>query len=109
MARHEGHKPHEKPKMEHMRKRKRGGEMPKDTDEVEKEEEKESKGHHIARKSGGHVPGKEPKHRPDRKHRAHGGATADANPMSSAGKMSSLPYEAKQAPSDSHGEGKDRD
>lgn len=88
-------------KMEHGRKR--GGKMPEafmKHDEAEKHEKKK-------RKAGGKVEGKKPMHRPDR--RARGGATSDENPLTAAGKMSSMPYEAKQAPADDHGKGPDRD
>jgi len=49
------------------------------------------------RKRGGKVPGAAAKMRPDR--RARGGATSDADPYTSAGKMSAMPYEKKQIPS----------
>lgn len=97
--------------------RKKGGEMPKTTDEEGREELKASetperkrggKMPHHARKRGGHVPGHAAMSRPDRKARASGGA-ADLHPMSSAGKMSTPSYERRTAPADDHGAGPDRD
>lgn len=76
---------------------------PETTDEQEVEFMKDSK----KRKRGGPVHGKGAVARPDR--RARGGATCDANPLSAAGKMSKMPYEAKQAAnSASEGAGPDR-
>ena len=69
-------------------------------------EPKAGKPAHMARKAGGHVKGKHAMHRPDR--RARGGATSDKDPFTTAGKMSSMPFEAKQAPkSDEGGKGAD--
>lgn len=59
------------------------------------------------RKHGGKVHGEKSKNRPDR--RARGGATSDANPMSSAGKMSKPEYETKDEPEDKHGRGNDKE
>ena len=114
--------------MAHHRKRggKVDGEMepkamkPENTDEQEEEFLKDSETperkhggkmpHHHARKHGGHVPGKHAAHRPDRKHRAAGGgATSNEHPFSSAGKMSVMPYEKKEAANRVEGTGPDRD
>lgn len=114
MARHEGKKD-EKPKMEHVRKRARGGSMPKDTDEQEHEEleasEKEERKHggeapkRHKRKSGGSVPGKSMGARPDRK----GGGTAEAHPFTAAGKMTRMPFERDQAANTTEAAGPDKD
>jgi hypothetical protein len=116
MARHEEHR------MEHHRPphmaRRRGGEVeeherPKDQDEEVKEEEKESEerahGGRVKakRRHGGKIEGKKPEHRPDR--RARGGATSDKDPLTSAGKMSSMPYERVGPKPDGGGKGMDRD
>ena len=59
------------------------------------------------RKKGGKVHGKAAASRPDR--RARGGATSDRDPLTSAGKMSKMPYEAKQAANTTQGAGADSD
>lgn len=59
------------------------------------------------RKKGGKVHGKAAAARPDR--RARGGATSDRDPLTSAGKMSKMPYEAKQAANTTQGAGADKD
>jgi hypothetical protein len=106
----EEHKEHEK-KAEH--KRARGGKLPealKEHDEEEEEEaehKKRARGGHIARKHGGHVEGKAPMHRPDK--RARGGATSDANPLTSAGNMSHPSFERTQEGPYEGGKGADRD
>ncbi len=112
-----GHTP---PHMKMHVTRKRGGSIEPpasqgklmNTDDQENEEEKEaSKNEHFRRggakhrKHGGHVGGKKSESRPDRK-RASGG---ESSPFSNAGKMSSMPYEAKQAANRTEGEGPDRD
>lgn len=112
---HEMKKEHHKGKMPH--KRAKGGIAggkefePEGEGENEGEEgmkmPKAGKPAHMARKAGGHVKGEKAMHRPDR--RARGGATSDADPTTIAGKMSKMPFEAKQAPSDSHGAGTDKD
>ena len=68
-----------------------------------KEEEKEKeearrRGGHIKRRRGGKVPGIGAMHRPDRPRRARGGALADANPYTTAGKMSRMDYEGGGPP-----------
>lgn len=104
--------------MRHHMMRARGGstnadEHPETTDEQEREFMKDSKtvgakrGGHVKRKHGGAVQGKHSEARPDR--RARGGATSDMNPESSAGKMSKMPYEAKEAANRTEGAGPDRD
>lgn len=125
MARHEGHHPeghkeHPRARGRVMKERKRGGgvgegEMEREKEEAEEgDEHKRARGghvpHHKARKSGGHVAGKKAAGRPDRR-RASGGATSDEHPMSSAGKMTTLPYEAHSdaVSHDMGGRGKDRD
>ena len=125
MALHEGM--HGKDHAEHMRrmeeerkKRARGGEIDgkeaEDQDEETAEEDKDAEEHgrarggsvpHRGKKAGGKVEGKHPKSRPDR--RARGGATADMNPETTAGKMSSLPFERIGPKPNGGGEGKDRD
>jgi hypothetical protein len=126
MAKHEGkdEKKHEEhPRKVHRgAKRARGGAAPEteakftesEMSDSEKPETERKRGgsvpHHHGRKSGGHVAGSAPKHRPDR--RARGGATSDQNPLSSAGNMSRLPYESAPQTSrggDEHGKGMDRD
>lgn len=77
----------------------RGGE--KEGDEMAERKH----GGRMKRRAGGHVPGKEPKHRVDR--RARGGATSDANPMTAAGKMSVPDYEHAMPGPNGGGEGKD--
>lgn len=57
-------------------------------------------------KVGAKVHGKAAAARPDR--RARGGATSDRDPLTSAGKMSKMPYEAKQAANSTEGSGADR-
>lgn len=103
MAHHETkaeeHREEEEKKREHRR---RGGAI----GHKEREKHDGHKGRHH-RKAGGHVPGAAAKHRPDR--RARGGATADANPMSSAGRMSTPEYEHDRQPTPEHGKGADRD
>lgn len=105
------HEKKEHEKKEH--KRARGGKMAGDSEFVEtmgkKEEgpEEEAEGKVHGRKRGGRVNGKMAMHRPDR--RARGGATSDQDPLTSAGKMSVMPYEAKQAKGGSEGMGPDRD
>lgn len=80
--------------------------MPMTTNEEAKKDMAErKKGGHIARKRGGQIPGQKGMNRPDR--RARGGATSD--PLTSAGKMTKLPYEAAQQPTDAHGKGPDWD
>ena len=102
MAREE--KKHEEKKKEHHR-RARGGMVGKDKSKplmFGKEEDMPK------RKHGGMVHGEKAMKRPDR--RARGGATSDADPYTSAGKMSKPDYENKQAPeTDSGGKGADRD
>jgi hypothetical protein len=74
------------------------------------EEHKRARGGHIphrGKKAGGAVKGEKPKHRPDR--RARGGATSDMNPETSAGKMSSLPFEKIGPKPDGGGRGRDSD
>lgn len=74
-----------------MEKKASGGAMPK----VEKGAgEKDAMFPKAMRKAGGKVKGKKAMARPDK--RARGGATSD--PTTSAGKMSTMPYEKKQAP-----------
>jgi hypothetical protein len=136
MAKHEHEHEHEKPKHEmppHMmhKRRARGGanefvegdrQKPhEETEDLAKdgEEEARKKGgkveakkpgrqHHHARKRGGHVPGMKAADRPDRKKRAGGGATSDEHPMTSAGNMSAMPYERKDAENDMNtGDGPD--
>lgn len=108
-------KKHEEKKMPKMHgkmahKRAKGGKMGGsefvETGEGAKDADFE-KAAHEAVKSGGKVSGKKGAMRPDR--RARGGATSDANPTTTAGKMSTMPFEAKQSPKDDHGEGKDSD
>lgn len=74
-------------------KRARGGHV----DDNRKKEER-----HEKRKHGGAVKGKATPHRPDKRARGGGndGGTADMSPETSAGKMSALPYEKKQIPSE---------
>ena len=75
---------------------------------AEKEMEEEDKDAPQKRKRGGRVHGHKSAHRPDR--RARGGSTSDANPLTSAGKMSAPAYEAKDAKNDtSSAKGTDRD
>lgn len=59
------------------------------------------------RKRGGKVPGKMAMSRPDKRARG-GGVTSDENPLTTAGKMSSMPYENKEAKGGSEGEGADK-
>lgn len=97
----------EETKAKHHR-RARGGKLPAAF--VEEEDGKKKGPHqpaHHPRKRGGHVPGKPAKGRPDR--RARGGATSDQEPTTTAGKMSTLPYEKRQAPTDAHSAGPDKD
>lgn len=61
--------------------------------ETPKEEAKEE----MARKRGGKVHGGKGMKRPDK--RARGGATSDSDPMTTASKMTVMPFERKQAPS----------
>jgi hypothetical protein len=69
--------------------------------------EKHKKGGRVKRKAGGMVPGDAPAARPDR--RARGGSI-DVNPVSAAGKMTKMPYEANQQPAhDVGGKGPDSD
>lgn len=76
--------------------------------EMEKEQEEEKAEEAQKRKRGGRVHGHKMAHRPDR--RARGGSTSDANPLTSAGKMSAPAYEAKDAKNDtSSGKGTDKD
>lgn len=76
-----------------MAKKAAGGKMPK----VEKGAgEKDAMFPKAMRKAGGKVKGKKAMARPDK--RARGGATSYKDPTTSAGKMSKMPYEAKQAP-----------
>lgn len=118
MAKKHEEKKHEaKGKHEHKakhHKRANGGKMFVEKGEGENEGEEGMKMHkagkpaHMPRKSGGHVNGKAAMARPDR--RARGGATSDKDPLTSAGKMTSMPFEAKQAPKeDTGGKGPDRD
>ena len=98
-------KPHEK-KKEHKRAKGGAAEFVESGDGENEGEEgmkepKAGKPAHMARKAGGHVKGKHAMHRPDR--RARGGATSDKDPFTSAGKMSKMDYEAKQAPKDDEG------
>jgi hypothetical protein len=87
--------------------RKKGGKLPKAFVEEEDGKKKRERRPHEARKHGGMVDGKMPMGRPDK--RARGGViTSDESPLTSAGKMSSMPYENKEAPEDEHGEGRDR-
>ena len=75
---------------------------------AEKEMEEEDKDPPQKRKRGGRVHGHKAMHRPDR--RSRGGSTSDANPLTSAGKMSAPAYEGKDAKNDtSSGKGTDRD
>lgn len=129
MAMHEAeHKRHEEHarKEPHHRKmaRKSGGRM-EDEKEPEDEDEEAHKEEHEAgpdeepgrkhggemprqkRKSGGAIKGEKPKHRPDK--RARGGATSDQDPLTSAGKMSHLPFERVGPKPDGGGKGMDRD
>lgn len=94
--------------------RKSGGEIDnaKKPDEEVEEEAKEAEDKHAdggsvqARKRGGAISGKKPSNRPDK--RARGGATSDNDPLTSAGKMSSLPFERVGAKPDGGGKGMDR-
>lgn len=120
MAHHGAMHGHTPPHMKMRVTRKRGGSIEppesegklEDTDEQENKEEKEAstnehfkRGGRMKRKHGGHVGGKKSEHRPDRK-RASGG---ESSPFSAAGKMSSMPFEAKQAANRTEGAGPDRD
>lgn len=101
-AEHE--KKHMPPHM--MKKHAHGGATGPGEDEMkrEKEEAEESQ----KRKRGGRVHGGKSMHRPDR--RARGGATSDASPLTSAGKMSAPSYESGNAKNDtSSGSGPDKD
>lgn len=87
---------------------------PKNTDAQEDGEAKDAstnehfkRGGRMKRKHGGSVGGMKAAERPDRKHRAAGGATS--SPFSAAGKMSSMPFEKKQAANRTEGAGPDRD
>jgi hypothetical protein len=122
MARHES-KVDKKLMDEHAhgmeRHRARGGEIDKaeDQDEEAHEEEHDAEGDDEkkraagggvqARKRGGAIKGEKPKHRPDK--RARGGATSDMNPLSSAGKMTTMPFERVTAKEQEPGRGMDRD
>lgn len=76
--------------------------------EDEMEREKDEAEQAQKRKRGGRVHGHKMAHRPDR--RARGGSTSDANPLTSAGKMSTPAYETKDAKNDmSSGKGTDKD
>jgi hypothetical protein len=91
-------------------KRARGGAMhhPDAADEHKKHMPGEHKRvmHHHPRKRGGKVPhGEKPKERPDR--RARGGATADMNPLTAAGKMSIPDYERGNDQTNGGGRGHD--
>lgn len=79
-----------------MHKRAKGGAMVE-----EGAGEKDADFKKAARKHGGKVHGEKSMHRPDK--RARGGATSDMDPLTTAGKMSSLPYESKQAPKTDEG------
>jgi hypothetical protein len=106
MARHEGRKEHEKPRLEHPRKverRARGGET-KAEEKREDEKEEEKKRHE--RKHGGKVPGKSEAHRPDRKRRAEGGGV---EPFSAAGKVSVPSFERHHEGKGEGGAGADKD
>lgn len=71
-------------------KRRKGGILPLDGGKEHMTNELQTF-HHQARKRGGHVDGKETKHRPDR--RARGGSvTSDLRPETAAGKMSIPDY-----------------
>lgn len=91
-----GYKPGGAPGMMHrgggMKKRARGGAMESKAEEAMEEGKKK----HHRRKHGGMVPGMMAKHRPDKRARG-GGVTSDENPLTSAGKMSKMPYENKEA------------
>lgn len=75
---------------------------------------KRNAGGHIAKKKehekkgGMEVHGKMGHKRPDKRARG-GGLTSDDHPETTAGKMSAMPYEAKQAKGGSEGEGTDKD
>lgn len=85
-------------------KRARGGHIKAEKRE-ERREEKHEAAHHP-RKRGGHVPGKKSASRPDRRSR---GGSADANPMSSAGRMTESDYERGRSPAkDEGGSGSDK-
>ena len=136
MALHEGMetrhlKEHPRRIPPHKMERKRGGEVkgeheePEDEDEDEetRAEEREAGPHESPgrkhggevakkeerqkRKAGGAVKGEKPKHRPDK--RARGGATSDMDPLTSAGKMSHMPFEKVGPKPDGGGKGMDRD
>ena len=105
MDKHHEMKKHEIKKMEH---RAKGGAMPKGEKMPEDEQDKSVIEHEMqSRKRGGRVHGEKGKSRPDK--RARGGATSDADPITSAGKMSKPSYEGYDAMNGAKGMGKDRD
>lgn len=93
-----------------MKKRAKGGGMPfvEPGDKKEEDEQEEPSPHQRARKHGGKVMGEKAMHRPDKRARG-GGVTSDENPLTTAGKMSKMPYESKEAKGGTEGEGTDKD
>ena len=94
--------------MPHKLMRAKGGKAGDPENTVEQEEEFLKASRTAGAKRGGPVHGSKSHGRPDK--RARGGATSDMNPETSAGKMSHLPYETKDAANkSSSGSGPDRD
>ena len=92
--------------LKHMRAKGGAAGRPETTDEQELNFLKASTT--AGAKRGGKVHGSKSHGRPDK--RARGGATSDMNPETSAGKMSHLPYETKDAANkSSSGSGADKD
>lgn len=89
-----------------MAKRANGGPAEAALKREKDEAEGRATGGAVARKSGGKVPGMASAMRPDR--RARGGATSE-NPLSAAGKMSTLPFERSGSKPNGGGKGMDRD
>lgn len=87
-----------------VKRRKRGGVL-NGKGEMDGAEEYKHPMPHEGRKHGGKVHGKEPKGRPDR--RARGGATADLNPETAAGRVSVPDYQRQHELRNRAGHGKD--